>query len=83
LLHPEMMPGREQLSGTLLRTGLRLSVTALPPLAKMPPPSAAELPVTWVSWRLSGPPGGPRLSSGLTPSSRMPPPIPDAELPVT
>jgi (R,R)-butanediol dehydrogenase / meso-butanediol dehydrogenase / diacetyl reductase len=27
----------------------------------------------WLSLRASGPPGGPRVSSGLTPSSRMPP----------
>ena len=51
-----MLPSGKQLSGVFLTTAVILSVTGLPLLAKMPPPSAAELPVTALSLRVSGPP---------------------------
>jgi hypothetical protein len=61
-----MLPGGKQLSGVFLATAVILSVTGLPALAKMPPPSAAELPVTWLSRKVSGPPGWPNVSERET-----------------
>ena len=62
-LQPGMMPGGKQLSGVFLTIAVILSVSGLPLLAKMPPPSAAELPVTWLSRKVPGPPGSPKAFS--------------------
>ena len=51
-----MLLGGAQLSGVFLAIRVSLSVTGLPGTAKMPPPWAAVLPVTWLSVRVSGPP---------------------------
>jgi hypothetical protein len=47
---------REQLSGMFLATTVNLSVTGLPWTAKMPPRWAASLRVTWLDFKVSGPP---------------------------
>src|SRR5208337_4180665 len=79
-LQSAMLPSGKQLSGTFLAIRVSLSATGLPLLVKMPPPWAAVLPVTVLSLTVSGPPGAPNVKSGLTPSSRIPPPSPDAVL---
>jgi hypothetical protein len=45
------------LSGLFLATTVNLRVTGLPGTAKMPPPAAALLRVTWLNLMVSGPPG--------------------------
>jgi hypothetical protein len=52
-----MVPGGAQLSGMFLAITVTLRVTGLPGTAKMPPPWAALLRVTWLNLMVSGPPG--------------------------
>ena len=56
-LQPGMVPGGAQLSGMFLAITVILRVTGLPGTAKMPPPWAALLRVTWLNLMVSGPPG--------------------------
>ena len=53
------------MSGMFLAITVTLRVTGLPGTAKMPPPVAALLRVTWLNLMVSGPPAaGPLLAAG-------------------
>ena len=70
--------GRGAVAGMFLATTVNLSATGLPGTAKIPPPWAALLPVTWLSLTVSGPPAaGPLL---VIVASKIPPPGPEAVL---
>ena len=61
-----------------MATTVNLRVTGLPGTAKMPPPWAALLRVTWLNLMVSGPPAaGPLLVMVV---SMIPPPCPEAVL---
>src|SRR5690242_4157099 len=73
-----MVPGGSQLSGLLPVIEVADRVT-VPPELKMPPPRVAVLPVTWLWFKVTGPPTmgiGPGRGTPLA----MPPPTPPARL---
>src|SRR5262245_34088218 len=78
LVQPGTVPGGAQLFGVVPVTDVAARVTVSSVL-KMPPPSAAVLPVTWLGFKVSAPPGS-GIGAGRGMPLAMPPPSPPAWL---
>lgn len=71
-----MLPGGKPLPGMVAAATANVSVTGLPGTAKIPPPGAALLRVTWLNVKVSEPPAfGPFW---VVVALKTPPPCPDA-----